>query len=336
VLQELQVAKKDWTAMGPSAMVEQGLRWRALEAGGGKLQREGWLSLLMEPGTMCVKATEDFARLVVASTAHGFQSLKVRLRKNGTVNLHQVTSASVLYDQVLDPHQWRVAGTEVVLPQEDAEGEGRSAVQLKRAAGGGSLLRHAARGGFRRLGVMRLRKLWLVLSEGNLPDDFVLGSAPEDLLVTRLAKAVLGDATTEEQIATLLEERHKCGAAWAQEDQEVEFLEQELGDILDEQQGDEYDENDIQKEISALQEEAERRRQARQRRAASAAAAAAAPPEGAGAAGEGGAPRRGCSPRGPQATSTSTGHGACAPRIAACRKTAARTGGACGPPTSTS
>lgn len=165
--QDLCAEKPTWPSINPESMSKNGLRWRlAVSVAGDWAKVEAaWLSALVQPGFVVYHRTEKTPFLVIQSCQHGFLCCRAPIRKVGDVHFVQIQMSAmqhgVMFKLVDDLSMWRASVSEPVAPAslpQDQRSSMRGAFMI-RCGRADTLLRTAAKCGFRGLGVTQLRRL---------------------------------------------------------------------------------------------------------------------------------------------------------------------------------
>lgn len=262
----IHASRPTWPAMSPHEVRLSSMRWACAVSHGGdfSLVSSSWLSLLLEPGCITLKANSDQGYLVLYVSPHGFLGLKTLVaRHEGKFYLRWASRCeSLQFDSIQDWVEWRRMVVQVEPPNRDkwgnaAHSQGMRVVPSGKALG---LLDFALMHGFRNLRVVHLRKLFGLLGVAHEGGQ---KPAAESQLLQAIARHLKGDMT-DADIQTMM--LNRC-ADVAEEDLATDsplFSGKEMELFC----GEDEDEDEAREELQKVKDIRARRQAAAQKTAA--------------------------------------------------------------------
>eukprot|EP00971_Amphidinium_carterae_P348607 6490589-Amphidinium_carterae.1 len=199
-----------WPTHSPETYTQIPMAWQLLQRCSGdwcKMQLS-WLSLLLDAGCLVLDGDSKKAYLVVHVSQYGCLCIRTPVHTNRQVLVASDGENQIKWLMLEEPLQrWRVADMNVVTPGATASSVG--AITLQMNAGGCSLLRHAAKRGFKNMSLTFLRKLVQHLAipmKGNITGANVL------TCMTLLVQHVYNTDFTDEVLEQALQARGVSGS----------------------------------------------------------------------------------------------------------------------------
>eukprot|EP00971_Amphidinium_carterae_P351743 6492260-Amphidinium_carterae.3 len=187
-----------WAHPSPHNYRISALAWLLLERSGGDWQQiEGaWKSLLLSPGMLFFERGIRTVKLVLHASQYGFISVAVQGLKDRVIKFPVDCKKHITFDFVRSVHSLRVTYLKLHAP--GSEGGTTGAMQMTVSKDHSSLLKFAAKSGFKTLTLSRLKQLALV-EKVSVPGSGERVSEKDCL--SSLLKHVHGEAYTEEVFA---------------------------------------------------------------------------------------------------------------------------------------
>lgn len=184
-----------WHIQSAASLAGAGLQWACASACGGGWPRmsKAWLSLLAHPGLLLIQKGTNQTKLVLKVSAFGLVLLRTPIAPNKSVSVAAIGAKALSFEVIDDPSPYRVAEVDLVSPGEFEQATSGGMVATLKPRSATTLLKFAAKKGFRNFGSQQLKRLAMELGVIGVKQ-----SSSEAAVLEAVVKHVLQEEATPE------------------------------------------------------------------------------------------------------------------------------------------